>query len=201
LSLLQKTGLDELTTRNLADALGVKSPALYWHFRSKADLLDAMADALVQDAGMGPPRSGEAWQDWLARRARAYRSSLLAYPDSARIVASAKSLSPATVATFNEELDALLGFGFDAVHALQAITALTNYVSGYVFVLQTRGWQQPASKIDAASASEANPLSDGNPSVLMTAIAEGGSPYSETSFEYGLQALIDGLAAALNRQV
>src|SRR5215469_3450903 len=104
LELLKKVGLDGLTTRRLADELGVKSPALYWHFHNKQDLLDAMADAFVRDAGMGPPRSGETWQEWLARRVRAYRATLLAYPDSARIVAQAGHLSPAAIRAFNEEL-------------------------------------------------------------------------------------------------
>src|SRR4051812_11283888 len=66
MALLKRVRLDGLTTRRLADELGVKSPALYWHFRSKQELLDAMADTLIREAGMGPPRSGETWQQWLA---------------------------------------------------------------------------------------------------------------------------------------
>ncbi len=103
LELLKKVGLDGLTTQRLADELGVKSPALYWHFHNKQELLDAMADAFIRGAGMGPPRSGETWQQWLARRVHAYRTSLLAYPDSARIVAGARQLSPAAIRAFNEE--------------------------------------------------------------------------------------------------
>src|SRR5512140_1599360 len=97
LELLKKVGLDGLTTRRLAAELGVKSPALYWHFHNKQELLDAMADTLIREAGMGPSHSGETWQEWLARRARAYRKSLLAYPDSARIVVEAQQLNPATI--------------------------------------------------------------------------------------------------------
>src|SRR5215469_10878771 len=92
LELLKRVGLDGVTTRRLAAELGVKSPALYWHFQNKQDLLDAMADVFVREAGMGPPSSGETWQEWLARRVCAYRATLLAYPDSARIVAQAGQL-------------------------------------------------------------------------------------------------------------
>src|SRR5215469_6871504 len=90
LELLKRVGLDGLTTRRLAAELGVKSPALYWHFHNKQGLLDAMADALIREAGMGPPRPGETWQEWLVRRVRAYRTSLVVYPDSARIVTEAQ---------------------------------------------------------------------------------------------------------------
>ena len=198
LGLLKMVGLDGLTTRRLAAELGVKSPALYWHFHNKQELLDAMADALVREAGMGPPRSGEIWQEWLARRARAYRTSLLAYPDSAWIVIEARQLSPATMREFNEELQAMVALGFDPVQALRTIAALTNYVNG--FMLQEQSLRQPATNGLVPRDSIAELLSEGDAAPLLVAFAEGGSPYSEESFEYGLQALIEGCAAALNRR-
>src|SRR4030095_4577763 len=70
LELLDEVGLEGLTVRRPAAARGVQSPALYWHFRSKQQLLDQMADAIIQAAGMGPPHHGESWQDWLALAAR-----------------------------------------------------------------------------------------------------------------------------------
>jgi TetR/AcrR family tetracycline transcriptional repressor len=197
LELLKKVGLDGLTTRRLAGELDVKSPALYWHFRSKQELLDAMADALIRAAGMGPPRAGETWQEWLARRVRAYRASLLAYPDSARIVARAQQLSPAAIRAFNEELQAMVDLGFDAVQALRTITALTNYVNG--FILQEQSPRQPTTNGSVTHASIAELLSEGHSAPLLVAFAKGGSPYNEASFEYGLQALIEGCAAALKR--
>jgi TetR/AcrR family tetracycline transcriptional repressor len=197
LELLKKVGLDGLTTRRLADELGVKSPALYWHFHNKQELLDAMADAFIRGAGMGPPRSGETWQEWLARRVRAYRTSLLAYPDSARIVAEARQLSPAAIHAFNEELEAMVALGFDAVQALRTITALTNYVNG--FILQEQSARQSTTNGPVPRNSLAELLSEERTTPLFVAFAEGGSPYNEASFEYGLQALIEGCAAALNR--
>jgi len=198
LELLKQVGLDGLTTRRLAAELGVKSPALYWHFQSKQELLDAMADFLVREAGMGPPRSGETWQAWLARRARAYRASLLAYPDSARIVSNALQLSPTALRAFNEELQAMVTLGFDPVQALRTITALTNYANG--FILQEQSSRQPSTNNPVTPGSIAELLNEGHAAPLLVAFAEGGSPYSEESFEYGLRALIDGCAAALNRR-
>src|SRR5579859_5085688 len=93
MALLKQVGLAGLSTRRLADELGIKSATLYWHFHNKQELLDAMADALIREANVGPPRSGETWQQWLVRRVRAYRTTLLAYPDSARIIAEAEIVS------------------------------------------------------------------------------------------------------------
>jgi AcrR family transcriptional regulator len=197
LELLNRVGLDGLSTRSLAAELGVKSPALYWHFHNKQELLDAMADAMVSGAGMGPPHPGETWQVWLARRARAYRTSLLVYRDSARIVTEAQTLSPATIQSLNIELQAMVDLGFDPVQALRTITALTNYVDG--FVLQEQSSRQSAASHPVTPESLTELFSEGKAAPLLIAFAQGGSPYSEESFEYGLSALIEGCAAALDR--
>nr|BFE78795.1 hypothetical protein GCM10020093_013960 [Planobispora longispora] len=54
LRLLDEAGLEGLTVRRLAAELGVQSPALYWHFRTKQELLNGMAGVIVLSAGMGP---------------------------------------------------------------------------------------------------------------------------------------------------
>lgn len=43
LELLNEVGMDNLTTRKLAERLKVQQPALYWHFQNKRALLDALA--------------------------------------------------------------------------------------------------------------------------------------------------------------
>src|SRR5262249_31947220 len=49
LRLLDEWGLDGLSLRRLAAELGVKAPALYWYFESKQELLDEMADAMLEE--------------------------------------------------------------------------------------------------------------------------------------------------------
>src|ERR1700723_244596 len=44
LKLADADGLDTLTIRKLAQDLGVTPMALYWHFRSKDDLLEGVAE-------------------------------------------------------------------------------------------------------------------------------------------------------------
>ncbi|MFC6900497.1 TetR/AcrR family transcriptional regulator C-terminal domain-containing protein [Nonomuraea dietziae] len=141
LRLLDEVGLEGLTVRRLAAELGVRSPALYWHIRTKQDLLDGMAGAIVLSAGMGPPEEGESWQDWLARRGRSYRRSLLAHRDGARVVANATGLGQEPIRRLNEELTAMLAHGFTPVLALRTITAISHYVTG--FVLQEQAARPP----------------------------------------------------------
>ncbi|MFI7638790.1 TetR/AcrR family transcriptional regulator C-terminal domain-containing protein [Nonomuraea sp. NPDC049400] len=199
LRLLDEVGLEGLTVRRLAAELGVQSPALYWHIRSKQELLDGMADAIILAAGMGPPHHGEVWQDWLARRARAFRQSLLAHRDGARIVADAAWLSPATVRAFNDELTAMVDRGFTPVLALRTITALSQYVTGFVLQEQSRPRKRAEQRSDPIAA--LSDLLDGDTSApLLAAIRDGGTTTGDDAFEHGLQVLIDGTIAALTAQ-
>jgi TetR/AcrR family tetracycline transcriptional repressor len=67
LRLLDGEGLDALSLRTLAGRLGVQAPTLYWHIGSKAELLDALADAIMDEAILAVPVSGPTttWADWL----------------------------------------------------------------------------------------------------------------------------------------
>jgi TetR/AcrR family tetracycline transcriptional repressor len=186
LQLLNEVGLDGLTTRRLATELGVKSPALYWHFRNKQELLDKMAEALLLSAGMGGPRDGESWRDWLMRRAHTYRRSLLAHRDGGRLIVGAHP-GEAVVKLFDEELAALVDRGFTPVLALRAIAAVVHYTTG--FVLQEQAQQQ------AAATGDQTPDSDEIPT-LVAAMAAGGSNPDQV-FEQSLQLVLDGIASRL----
>jgi TetR/AcrR family transcriptional regulator, tetracycline repressor protein len=197
LRLLDDVGVDGLTVRRLAADLGVKSPSLYWHIRTKQELLDGMADAIIQAAGMGPPRDDESWQEWLIRRARAYRDSVLAHRDGARLVATASWLSPATIKTFDQELTAMVERGFTPALAMHTIAAVSRYVSG--FVLQEQAVRPAGNRtLSEQLAKLAATLDGGASATLLQAIREGGSPSGEAAFEHGLRTLIDGTAAALD---
>lgn len=199
LRLLDEVGLDGLTVRRLAAELDVKSPSLYWHIRTKQELLDGLADTIIQRAGMGPPHDDESWREWLGRRARQYRSSVLAHRDGARLIAAASWLGPATIAAFDAELAAMVDRGFTPGSALHAIATLNRYVSA--FVLQ----EQNAPPTGARTSSESAHLTAlatldaaSIPATLLQAIREGGSLSGDTAFERGLQIVLDGTAATLD---
>ncbi|MBB6039720.1 TetR/AcrR family transcriptional regulator C-terminal domain-containing protein [Phytomonospora endophytica] len=132
LTLLDEVGLKGLTVRRLAADLGVKSPALYWHIRTKQELLDGVAEAIVRAAGLGPPHDGEPWQDWLVRRALAYRAAVLGHRDGALVVASSTRLGAEALELFDAELRALVAEGFTPRLALDTISALSHYTTGFL---------------------------------------------------------------------
>ncbi|NRQ39863.1 TetR family transcriptional regulator [Nonomuraea sp. NN258] len=203
LRLLDEVGLDGLSTRRLAAELGVKSPALYWHFRDKQELLDRMAESILLAGGMGPPGEGESWQEWLTRRAHNYRAILLAHRDGARLVADSR-LGPEAIRMFDRELAAMVACGFTPVLALRAITALSRYVTGFVLQEQLVLREQPERSgggregaREEWSAALAGLLPGGESAPLAVAVRDGGDLLGEQTFGYGVTALIDGTATAL----
>ena len=91
-ALVDRSGMAGLSTRTLAAALHVKSPALYWHVRNKEELLSLMVEHLLLDSldGIAPDLH---WSDWLKHVARRQRKLLLSHRDSGFIA----SLAPPSV--------------------------------------------------------------------------------------------------------
>ncbi|EPH4286411.1 tetracycline resistance transcriptional repressor TetR(C), partial [Salmonella enterica subsp. enterica serovar Typhimurium] len=86
LELLNDVGMEGLTTRRLAERLGVQQPALYWHFKNKRALLDALAEAMLTiNHTHSTPRDDDDWRSFLKGNACSFRRALLAYRDGARI--------------------------------------------------------------------------------------------------------------------
>ncbi|HEX4214141.1 MAG TPA: TetR/AcrR family transcriptional regulator C-terminal domain-containing protein [Candidatus Dormibacteraeota bacterium] len=140
LRLLNEVGVDGLSTRRLAVELGVRSPALYWHFKDKQDLLDQMASTMVARAlaGLESPAPGQDWAGWLCDRARAFRGGLLAYRDGARVHAGSRpegeDLRP--IWRLAEMMEAS---GLSRLDAIRGIVAVSRYTVGCVAEEQATG--------------------------------------------------------------
>lgn len=191
LALLDEVGLDRLTVRRLAAELGVKSPALYWHFRSKQELFNEMSLTLLAP-DMGGPNEAETWQEWLTRRAGSYRRMLGGHRDGARLVAGSHP-GHAIAQRFEQELHVLTGHGFTPGQGLHAISAMSAYVTGFVLAEQAQLERR------AHSGSEELATLAAHFPTVVAAIGEVGAPSSDAAFDHGLRLLIDGMTVALGR--
>lgn len=61
MELLHEAGVDGLSMRSLAERLGVKAASLYWHVRDKEQVLELLADAVLQSVVL--PSSAAGWRD------------------------------------------------------------------------------------------------------------------------------------------
>jgi TetR/AcrR family tetracycline transcriptional repressor len=92
LRLVDDEGLDALSLRILARRLGVQAPTLYWHIGRKAELLDALADAILDEAlrAIPLPNPEGDWAEWLLTALVELRGAMLRHRDGARIVSGAR---------------------------------------------------------------------------------------------------------------
>lgn len=183
---LDRDGLDGLTVRSIADRLGVQNPALYWHVRSKQEIVDRMAARLLADAVVAPPADG-AWQAWLVDVARAFRRVMLAHRDGARVLASANLSQSPMLGNVEAALGLLAGAGFAPRDALIGILAVFDYTLGATF-------EEQADPIRGAPAASAAAPGRAPSALLVTASA---ALEGDAVFDGGVRLIVDGLATRL----
>ncbi|CAM3427574.1 TetR/AcrR family transcriptional regulator C-terminal domain-containing protein [Kibdelosporangium persicum] len=190
LEMLGETGLDGLSMRLVAARLDVQPAALYWHVKNKAELLDAMASAIFNDAadGLEAPRAGVTWQQWLADWARQLRTAMLRYRDGGRIFASSSVTEPALFRATELALRTLQDAGFDVQPAARSLAALVHYAVGFTIEEQNHTYKSGTAHgvLDAAR-------------FPLTAQAyvddELFDPNTDECFEYGMKIILAGMQA------
>lgn len=134
---LDERGLDDVSLRAIATHLGIRQPALYHHFASKAELLDAVADEILSQRHTDRlPADGERWDLFVARNARSLRRAMLSIRDGARLIASSGPRSP-HLDTAIAQVSLLENAGFTAADAILALIAVARYTIGSTIEQQT----------------------------------------------------------------
>src|SRR6201986_2116779 len=85
LELADRDGVDALTIRRLAPELGVTPMALYWHFRSKEELLSGLSDHIWSEVDLAVDPSAP-WPDQLRSIMKSLVDVLRAHPSGAQLV-------------------------------------------------------------------------------------------------------------------
>jgi TetR/AcrR family tetracycline transcriptional repressor len=136
-ALLEEVGLDELSTRKLADRLGVRPGALYWHYASKQALLDAVAEKDLARLAAKLPAGGD-WDVQLRAFAEGLRATMLARRDGARLITTMNELSPSIRDGFMRMVEVLRAAGATFEQAAAGVDAVTSFVNGYTMEEQAR---------------------------------------------------------------
>jgi TetR/AcrR family tetracycline transcriptional repressor len=83
LSLVQDDGLEALSMRGLADRLNVKAASLYWHVRDRRELLELLAEAILDL--VAAPRAKQ-WREAVLGISAALQAAVAAQRDAGRIL-------------------------------------------------------------------------------------------------------------------
>jgi len=199
LAVLNEVGLDQFSTRKLAERLGVQQPALYWHFKNKSALLDAVnGEMLARFHKHRLPAPGESWDEFTFSNASSFRVALLSVRDGARINAGTHP-STREFGDAERQLQLYVDAGFSADEAFNIAISTTRYVVG--FVLEEQGERESD---EEEFWQGGNPMDEVAPfpilSEALKPLIAGGTINTVGVFEAGLRYMIDGMRQSLARR-
>jgi AcrR family transcriptional regulator len=195
--LAEQVGIDNVSMPVLGKHLDVGVTSIYWYFRKKDDLLNAMADrALREYAFAAPFVDAGNWRETLGNHARTIRQVFLGNPILCDLILirSALSSKAAHLGALETErvIANLVEAGFSVDDAVDTYSAVQLHVHGTI-VLQRLYDKNKES--DAASSAYYDNLtiSPETTPLLAEASAQGhrsGAP-DDRNFEYGLDCILD----------
>lgn len=127
--LADREGVDGLSMRRLAGALGAGAMSLYHYVASKDELLDAMIDIVFAEIEL-PSDEGD-WKLALRRRADSARQVLARHPWAIGLMESRTSPGHANLRHHEAVIACLRKAGFSVAMATHANWLLDSYVYGY----------------------------------------------------------------------
>ena len=116
LALADSDGLDALTIRRLATELGVTPMALYWHFRSKEELIAGLADRLWGEIRTDVDPADD-WAGQLRGMLESLIDVLRSHSSASTLLLSSEKLGPSHWQATETTLEILRTAGFDPEHA------------------------------------------------------------------------------------
>lgn len=120
LELADTQGLETLTIRKLAAELGVTPMALYWHFRSKDELLGGLVERVWSEIDVDVDQTAP-WSDQLRGLLESLLAVLRAHPAASKLLLVFEKQSKAALRPTEVALEVLRGAGFDPVYASKIV--------------------------------------------------------------------------------
>jgi len=161
LDLALREGVEALSIRKLAAALGVTPRALYRHVRNKQDIVVGVIDRVVSHARVtdhAVPRTQ--WKDWLRATFGAMHRTLVEQPGVIPVLRYSLPFGPAAAAVVDEVVGVMCAAGLDRQSASDAMLALTSYTVGLAAMRST------APATDSNNTTNTDPFADGFEVVL-----------------------------------
>jgi AcrR family transcriptional regulator len=201
-------GSDAVSMRRIAQVLRAGTMSLYWHVANKEQLLDLMLDALIGEFDVPEP-SGD-WREDLRTQARGERATLLRHPWVMDFLGARPPLGPNTLLHLDRQMAALDGLRLDVGAAMNILGTVQTYVMGSVLreIQEARvQHDQDESGITheewqpARTAWRNRLAADGRFTRVVRFLDAGIDPDAEETrgdrFEFGLDCVIDGIAAKI----
>lgn len=199
LALGDALGLEALTIRRLAQDLGVTPMALYWHFRSKEELLGALGERVWAEIDIAVDPAAD-WPAQLRGLLESLVQVLRTHPCASQLLMSGEKLhGEASLLVTETTLDVLRRAGFDAEHSSEI--ARTALWTGLTLVMSEPGYY-PALAPDERAEHQRQSLirlamlpPDRFPCLVASAGPMTGCEDPEFHYRFGIDLFIGGVEA------
>jgi AcrR family transcriptional regulator len=197
--------------RRIAQVLRSGTMSLYWHVTNKEHLLDLMLDALTAEVRVPDP-SGD-WRADLQAAARENRAMLLRHRWVMDFLGGRPPLGPNTMLNLDRSLAMLDGLDVDTALAFNILETVSTYVLGATLREVREARVQRDQEQSGVSQEEWAPLrsawrdrldADGRFPHVVRFLDQDIDPDAEETrderFEFGLDCVLDGIAAKIAKR-
>jgi AcrR family transcriptional regulator len=194
MTLADEGGIESLSMRKLAQALGVEAMSLYYHVANKDDIVGGILGLAMAEVEL-PPDDLD-WKEALRASAASVHDVLERHPWAATQMMTPNRVSDARIRWMDAVLGRLRQAGFSAVQTHHAYHALDSHITGSLL------WES-----GYANALRNAPVS---PQGFLDTLPEGAYPYlvehvgthlagpdDISEFDFGLGLILDGLERTL----
>jgi AcrR family transcriptional regulator len=197
LEMIDRDGLEELSMRRLASELGVSPMSLYNHIPNKDAVLEGVTEKLLGEINLSDVETQD-WAEGLKIGFRLFRKVLLKHPHALPCIENKPVVTPDAFRPIELSLSLLARAGFSPQDAVFAHWTLVGYTLGHASFQVNNPIANPDNaqelmllKLQNLPPEEFPNLSEALPYTIDCDF--------DAAFEFGLEAVVDGLRAELTR--
>lgn len=202
IELADAEGREALSIRRIAAKLNASPMALYWYVSSIDDVLDLAVDAVYGELPL--PEPGGDWRTKLADLSHAQRALMRRHPWLTTVIALRALLGPNVLARTESTLALLAPLAGDMTRAMGLMSALNAYVTGFMLgeaaereTQRRTGLDEDAWQRRLGPFVEQHVVGSGRYPTVARYVLEAGHPSPDEQFAFGLERVLDGIAASL----
>jgi AcrR family transcriptional regulator len=198
LDIVDREGLDALTMRTVAHALGTGPASLYAHVASKEDLLELVVERVIGEVRMMGEPDPARWQEQLKEAARAIRAVFARHRDVARASFARIPLGENALATSEWMVAVMRAGGLPDQVIAYACDLLPLYVMAVCYEESLYDRETTREDLANFTAEMRNYFASLPPTRFPNLVALAGpltaGAEGDERFEFGLEVLVRGLA-------
>lgn len=200
IKLLNQVGLHQLTMRRLAESLGIRAASLYWHVSDKGELMQLLSDTICERISI--PDQSLPWREQVLLLAGQYREVLHSIRDSAEIMLDTPPATPKRLRLIEAVGQIFVRAGFPPEEVFSAGGLVNNFVLSFAMdgMRMVRMANDRGRSVEEEHRQFRHMLKTLPPEEYPTLVRYAdycARPDEDSQFQFGLQVLLDGLAARL----